>query len=166
MTDLHCYCIFLQGGKSSTQGGLSSYRILQEQRPVTARVQILLIRMAACIASSVLWAVALLHSVLCPSAGPLQDSRADHDKLERVTLELLQDLAINVGYVLHLFLVLQNSSGELGERRLSGKQTSRAFRMLRMRTLLQRLRHRLRTLLLHRHCRMMGHLLTMVLPMR
>ena len=47
---------------------------LREQRPVS-RLQILLIQMKTCIASSCLWAVAILKSLLCLSAGALQESR-------------------------------------------------------------------------------------------
>ena len=47
---------------------------LREQRPVS-RLQILLIQMKTCIASSCLWAVAILKSLLCLNAGALQESR-------------------------------------------------------------------------------------------
>ena len=47
---------------------------LREQRPVS-RLQILLIQMKTCIAACGLWAVATLKSLLCLSAGALQEYR-------------------------------------------------------------------------------------------
>ena len=63
---------FLQEGKYSMQVVQYSTHFQREQRPVS-RLQISLIRMKPCIASHSLWAVAMLKSLLCLKAGPLQD---------------------------------------------------------------------------------------------